>query len=43
MFINIRFRKDKKVISYNKLWHQIIDKNLKKPIYVLNQELAAAH
>ena len=30
MFINIRFRKDKKVISYNKLWHQIIDKNLKK-------------
>ena len=30
MFINIRFRKDKKVISYNKLWHQIIYKNLKK-------------
>ena len=30
MFINIRFRKDKKVISYNKLWHQIIDENLKK-------------
>ena len=30
MFINIRFRKDKKVISYNKLWHQKRDKNLKK-------------